>query len=321
MQPLDLNLASRPFKNNAPLWLGLVASALALGWFTVNNATTYSEYSQKLSELADRVGKIESERVELERREHDVQKAVDKLDIGGVRAKSEKANEVIRWKAFSWTRLFNLLQKVQPNDVQMTSINPIFRAEERKQPGQMEDPEIVPVSVEGVAKDLKDFLAFEKALFDDPHFDRPEPENTDMDEKSRETVFRLRFWYDPRVEGSGDKPNADGNAVDAQADAETEPGSGADAAPEARAAAVRAEAHPHPKPPPIQAPGAPAPAAQVEVPPATEGPVITNPGMAPVAPPRHAGGGRRRRVNPEQPAVPPPSEQPAPEPDQPGADG
>ena len=47
--------------------------------------------------------------------------ALEKLTV-----QSLKANEVIEWKAFSWTRLFNLMEQIQPWDIRMTSIRPIF---------------------------------------------------------------------------------------------------------------------------------------------------------------------------------------------------
>jgi hypothetical protein len=49
---------------------------------------------------------------------------VEQLTIG-----ADKANEVIGWKSFSWTRLFNLLEEVLPHEVQMVSIRPVFRPE------------------------------------------------------------------------------------------------------------------------------------------------------------------------------------------------
>lgn len=289
MQALELNLATRPFKNNAPLWLGLVGSVIALGAFTVFNLMTYGEYTSKMADLSERIGQVEAKRGELERREREAQRAIEGLDLDALTAKTIKANEVIRWKAFSWTRLFNLLQSVQPHSVQMTAIRPIFRADADADGRQtVVSPEIVPVSVEGTARGLLDFLAFERALIDDPHFARPEPENTDTDEQTRETVFRLRFWYDPRVpldgreELSAEAEEAAGEPVVDAAMGEAEG---------VRAAAAPASEPFHTPPPAEEAP------AVVEDPSSEEPP--------PERPRKRGGGGRRRKPPPVDPSTEP----------------
>ena len=131
-------------------------------------------------------------------------------DIEALAIRAQKANEVIRWKAFSWTLLFNRLEDVQPWDVQMASIHPTFRPQgDVVNARQLDQVSGVPVAVEGTAKDLKAFLDLERGLIRSPYFTRVEPERTDRDSQTRETVFRLRFIYDPDVPaGPPPKPEA-----------------------------------------------------------------------------------------------------------------
>lgn len=199
MQALDLNLASRPFKNNTLPWSALWVAALVLGAVTVANVRTQRKHAGLLSDLADRVGGIESHREDLEQRDSLARRAIDKFDLEVLNVRAKKANEVIRWKAFSWTRLFNRLEEVLPWDVQMSSVHPTFRPEGQGKVARDTAAFGVPVFVEGTAKNLMAFLEFERALIRSPHFSRIEPERTDVDEQTRETVFGLRFIYDPEM--------------------------------------------------------------------------------------------------------------------------
>lgn len=200
MQSLDLNLATRPFKNNTLLWIGLGLAVAGLAIVTTLNIRTYREHEVLLGSLRAEVDQIDDEFDALEARSVDAEEKIESFDIEGLAIRAEKANEVIRWKAFSWTRLFNLLQDVQPNDVQMASIRPVFRLEGLDRDARLADKtESVPVSVEGLAKDLRSFLELERALIRDPHFSRIDPERYDIDDKSGETFFSLRFLYDPNA--------------------------------------------------------------------------------------------------------------------------
>lgn len=216
MQPLDLNLASRPFRNNTVPWVGLVVAICLLIGTGVWNWRSYQENTVLLADLQQRISAISSTEEEMATRERVARREIEKFDLDLIAMRADKANEVIRWKAFSWTRLFNQLQDVLPWNTQMTSIHPAFRADRRAGSSQAvaEDPERVPVAVDGVAKTLDDFLEFEDALFADPHFDRVQPGRTDIDPNSGELLFSVSFLYDPRVgeqppAAAGDEPPAE----------------------------------------------------------------------------------------------------------------
>jgi hypothetical protein len=206
VQAVDLNLATRPFKNDTLLWASLVVAVVLLGFLSWWNVTTWREHRRLLDDLRESQVSIGERFTALDRRDDEALRRVAAFELPVLVTKADKANDVIRWKSFSWTRLFNLLQEIQPWDVQMTSIHPVFRGDRRGTRNQIEDLEQISVSVEGTAKTLKDFLAFERALIFDPHFDRVEPDNTATDENSGETIFRLRFLYDPRVSDEAEVP-------------------------------------------------------------------------------------------------------------------
>jgi Tfp pilus assembly protein PilN len=199
VQSVDLNLASRPFKNDTLPWVGLVVALLLLGAASWHNVDTWFQNRTMLAELEERQATIDRRLNELERRGGDAVRRIDKMNLPALAMRSGKANEVIRWKSFSWTRLFNMLEEVQPANVQLTSIHPVFRGERGRSKDEVEDPEQVPISVEGIAKDLRAFLGFERKLIASSHFDRIDPGTLATDDNTGERIFRMRFLYDPRI--------------------------------------------------------------------------------------------------------------------------
>jgi hypothetical protein len=198
MQALDLNFATRPFKNNTLLWVGYSAAVLVLVLFSVWNVRSYTRHRTLVADLDREVATIDDQFRDLDRRRLQAEQGIRGYDLDSLAIQAAKADDVIRWKAFSWTRLFNQLEDIQPHDVRMTSIHPIFRTRED---GQMmlasEEETGIPVSVGGVAKDHAAFLDLERALLADAHFDRVEPSRTAREKITDHILFDLRFSYDP----------------------------------------------------------------------------------------------------------------------------
>jgi Tfp pilus assembly protein PilN len=169
----------------------------------------WHEHRQLVATLKDSQASLSQRFDQLELRDRDTLRDIDRHDLSTILVKADKANELIRWKAFSWTELFNHLQEVLPGNVQMSSIHPVFRVERRNAPDAVEDLSKVPVAVEGIAKSLVDFLEFERNLIGHPHFAHPEPDRWNTDENSNETVFRVRFLYDPLAEEHAESPEQD----------------------------------------------------------------------------------------------------------------
>jgi hypothetical protein len=208
MRAMDLNLASRPFKNNTLLWVGYVLAFVALAAFTSWNIYAWREHVGKLAELQDTVQSIESRMSDLDRREELAEAGIKEHDLEALDIQSAKANEVIAWKAFSWTQLFNRMEVIQPYDVRMTSIRPLFRAGARRgRGGPMEGSgrKSIAVAVEGVAKDFDAFWEMQNVLLADDHFGQVDPERLNRSEK-REIIFQLSFQYYP---GAADEADED----------------------------------------------------------------------------------------------------------------
>jgi hypothetical protein len=204
MLALDLNLASRPFKNNTLLWTGYVSSLVLLVAFSVWNVMAWRSHVRQLAELRERVGSIEGQMSNLDDREAAAREGIAAFDLKALGLQAFKANEVIEWRVFSWTRLFNVMEEIQPNDVRMTSIRPLFRAGRRAdQLGtQGVTPErAIPVSVEGLAKNYASFMDLQTALLKDERIDLVLPERSQLTD-TQEILFDLTFVYRPGVEAS-----------------------------------------------------------------------------------------------------------------------
>lgn len=199
MQVLELNLASRPFKNDTLLWVGFLTGLVLLGWASWWNVQAYTGHRELIASVHESNTSMRERFARIDLRGKAAVKEIEGYDLNQLRLRSDKANEVIRWKSFSWTKLFNHLEQVQPWDVQMTSVRPVFRSRVGRE-RSIDDLEQVPVSVEGVARDVKEFFKLQRALIFDPHFNRVDPEGINTDRNSGETVFRMRFFYDPHAE-------------------------------------------------------------------------------------------------------------------------
>ena len=65
MRPLELNLASRPFRNNTLVWLAYIGLFAAAAAFTYWNVSSFSHYRQELAKLDLEQGNIEQEQSDL----------------------------------------------------------------------------------------------------------------------------------------------------------------------------------------------------------------------------------------------------------------
>jgi hypothetical protein len=197
MDSIDLNLASRPLRNNTLLWVGHSVLTVGLLGATAWNVTSYATSRGALSDLTAQRDSFQSRMNDLSRREVAANRGIAAFDVKELQVRASKAADVIERKALSWTRLFNRMEEVFPYEVRMVSVRPVFNAHRTS----AADPELIPegaipVSVEGIARNLDAFLELERALIFDPHFDGVEPHRYDRTE-SGEVRFDLRFLYYP----------------------------------------------------------------------------------------------------------------------------
>ena len=204
MRALDLNLASRPFRNNVPFWCAHVALATAVLVFAYWNVRTYGAAKADVEAIQADIGSVERQLTELEKRDVEAQRAAKEFDLKILKFQADQANEIILRRGLSWTKLFNELEKVVPYEVKMTAIRPMYGTREEARGAGFEGT--VPISVEGVAQSLPAFLELERALIMDPHYGSVEPMRTETKPGANEVEFELTFLYDPNGRLRGDRP-------------------------------------------------------------------------------------------------------------------
>lgn len=213
MQIFDLNLAGHPFRNNVVPWIGNGLVFVLLVAFTWWNVDAWLEHRTKLRELRGEVTSFESQQRELETRNTRALQGIRRYDLDALGVQSRKANEVIEWKAFSWTRLFNLMERVIPGGVRMNSIRPLFQGSEgaNRSASFGDATSEVLVVVEGTARSFDEFADLEAELQNDPQIGRVEPDRLNRG-PGGEVLFQLRFLYFPYV---ADEIAAEGEAAPA----------------------------------------------------------------------------------------------------------
>ena len=226
MQALDLNLASRPFRNNTLIWGSFVVAFGVIAALTYFNVDRYLDYRAKYASQTQSMTSFEDRMVSLKSRLQKARNRERRYDLSTLTMEASKANEVIEWKAFSWTRLFNRLEAVHPWNVRMQEIKPVFRGQQRGDRVEIDftskDAQI-PVVVEGLAKDLRALLEFQRRLFEDPNFADPEPERYETTD-TNELQFTMRFYYYPNrsLEEPEPDPGPDAEGGEAAGEGEGE---------------------------------------------------------------------------------------------------
>jgi len=222
MRALDLNLASQPFRNNTPLWLGHAGLLAAVILFAAWDVRTYLDAVDNLATLQADIGSVERQLAELDRRDQEAVAAAREFDLKTLQAQADQANEIILRRGLSWTRLFNQLEKVVPYEVRATAVRPIYGSREATDRTSAYAG-AVPIAIEGVAQSLEAFLEFERALIMDPHFSGVEPLLTETKLGANEVRYELRFLYDPEGRLGGEHPDIP-HILDAARKAEAEGG-------------------------------------------------------------------------------------------------
>jgi Tfp pilus assembly protein PilN len=206
MRALDLNLASHPFRNNTPIWVGHAALLAGVLLFGAWNVRTYVEAVGNLETLQADIGSVERQLAALDRRDQEALKTAREFDLKTLQAQADEANEIILRRSLSWTRLFNQLEKVVPYEVRTTTVRPVYSSRDAAASRNSTFEGTVPIDVEGVAQSLEAFFELERALIMDPHFSSVEPIRTESSPGAGEVQFELRFLYDPDGRLGGEHP-------------------------------------------------------------------------------------------------------------------
>jgi type IV pilus assembly protein PilN len=121
---VDINLASRPYEDSGPVWARWGGALAALALFTL--ILLYSALSGWAAARKDR-GLIEQRQEQIAARDQQKAKAEETLNLPanrGTRDRAQFLNDLFLRKAFSWTKVFEDLERVMPPRLHVVSIHP-----------------------------------------------------------------------------------------------------------------------------------------------------------------------------------------------------
>lgn len=160
------NLARDRFENSRPVWLlGGVLAVVAVCWSAITVGELLGARGVEQGQI-ERVERLRAQRDRLTRE-------VDALDrelsaVGWKRLKTETAalQEVVAKRQLSWSRMLGDLERAIPWDVRLVGIQPTL-----KEDGTLR------LSIRAAAASRESWLGLLTALFKDPSFSDPLPDN------------------------------------------------------------------------------------------------------------------------------------------------
>jgi Tfp pilus assembly protein PilN len=207
VKPIDINLASSPYRNDKPIWAALgVVAALALG-FTGYNAWAFFSAGSRQAQLEQEIAGHRKRMHELKREADALQAALAKVDRETLTSQAEFVSSILDQRNFSWTRLFNSLEQVTPWDVKLISIRPQFEVM-NKRTGEGR----IRIEVSGIGRTFDSFLDLQDALQNAAMFSEVTPEEYERQADER-IDFNLAFTYKPPEELPGESAEATAEAV------------------------------------------------------------------------------------------------------------
>ena len=130
---LDINLATRPYEDAREFWarwglgvglLGLLT--LFLLGLTVSDWTKAGRDRHDIAQLEQQIAKLDSDRAQ-------AQAFLDMAEHRSTRDQSQFLNGLIQRKSFSWTRVFEDLERVMPPNLHVVSLRPELNEQSQMQ--------------------------------------------------------------------------------------------------------------------------------------------------------------------------------------------
>jgi len=121
---VDINLASQPYEDSSSLWLRWGGALAVLSLFTL--VLLYTVVAGWTAAGKDRA-LIRQRQQQIAERDNEKAKAEATLNLPAnrsIRDRSQFLNDLFRRKAFSWTKVFEDLERVMPARLHVVSIQP-----------------------------------------------------------------------------------------------------------------------------------------------------------------------------------------------------
>ncbi|MEE8537487.1 MAG: hypothetical protein V3S71_05720 [Acidobacteriota bacterium] len=172
-----INLSLRPVRNENLYRLIFACSLGAVTLVTAGNLVRIARYGWDIHVVKGDLEAKHAVLADLDAREAVLGGELRELDSSKLKKRSEFANMAILNRVFSWTGLFNELEKVMPIDARLGAVRPNVTAE-----GQID------LQLEGTAKNYGAFVDLEEALMRSESFSRVYPGT----ERLKTATYRTR---------------------------------------------------------------------------------------------------------------------------------
>lgn len=120
------NLSTRPFYNERAVQAGFTGLAIVLGLLTLFTGWQLLALTARQRELSARIAADEGRAAALRRDAQQVRGRVDPRVLDATVRATNEANAVIDQRTFSWTALFNVIERTIPADVRLRAVTPSF---------------------------------------------------------------------------------------------------------------------------------------------------------------------------------------------------
>lgn len=118
------NLSTRPFYNERAVQVLLGGLALALALLTLFTIWQFLALTARQRELSARISVDEARAGQLKRDAQQVRARIDPRLLESTVKATREANVVIDARTFSWTALFNVIERTIPSEVRLQSVSP-----------------------------------------------------------------------------------------------------------------------------------------------------------------------------------------------------
>lgn len=175
MRPIHLNLAARPYRDYRMVWVVAGAMLAVTGLLLFANVRAGYHYLVSTRDTRAEIETLEAEtRREIAMRRTTEEK-IRRVDLKTLSAESRYVNAQLAERAFSWSLLLDRLERVVPNGVRLTTLNP-----------SIDDKGVTRLSLSCIAKDGDGLVDILNRMMASPYFRNPFP----LAEQTREDGSR-----------------------------------------------------------------------------------------------------------------------------------
>jgi Tfp pilus assembly protein PilN len=121
-----MNFARRPFRNEQPVIIVLVAAFTVALLLLVANVSLYAAFQNETAGTARQIESLERRRDRAVRDAAASQAALDNYKVSSLAQESRALLKLVAERRFSWTGLLARLERTLPADVRLTRLTPRF---------------------------------------------------------------------------------------------------------------------------------------------------------------------------------------------------